>query len=47
MHKFIVKAEGKTYEDLSFDESYELFKELHEQGLDVTCYPEPTEDNSN
>ncbi len=43
MHKFVVKTEDKTYTDLSFEESYELFKKLFAQGLNVRCYPEPTE----
>ena len=43
MHKYIVETEDKTYKDLSFDESYELFTKLHSEGIRVICYPEPTE----
>jgi hypothetical protein len=43
MRKFIVKTEDKLYEDLSFEESFELFTKLNSQGIPATCYPEAEE----
>ena len=43
MRKFTVKTENKLYEDLSFEQSYELFNKLNAQGVRATCYPEAEE----